>query len=69
MTTNGEQPRASTEGVGRRSLLTGSALVSAALGGAAIGTSALAFNAMPEENAPRYKLSEHVKTFYRVAGR
>lgn len=69
MTTDEEQPRAKPEAVGRRSLLTGSALVSAALGGVAFGTSALAFNATPEETAPRYKPSEHVKTFYRVVGR
>ncbi len=53
----------------RRALLTGSELVATVLSGAAFVTPGMAFNATPAENAPRYKDSEHVKTFYRVAGR
>ena len=55
--------------INRRALLTGAGLAAAAVSGAALVTPAMAFNATPAENAPRYKDSEHVKTFYRIAGR
>ena len=56
---------------GNRRLFLGGAGLAAA---AAVTTVALveparAFNATPAENAPRYKESEHVKTFYRLVGR
>ena len=53
----------------RRTLLTGAGLAAAAATGAAVVEPAQAFNASPAENAPRYKESEHVRTFYRVVGR
>jgi hypothetical protein len=53
----------------RRALLTGAGLAAAALSGLALVRPAAAFNATPAENAPRYRESEHVKTFYRVVSR
>ncbi len=56
-------------GINRRALLTGAGLAATAVAGATLATPAMAFNATPAENAPRYKESEHVKTFYRLVGR
>ena len=56
----------------RRLVLARSALATAA---AAVAPSLLAskpaaaFRATPEENKQRYKESEHVKNFYKIAGR
>lgn len=55
--------------INRRALLTGVGLAATVASGAALVTPAMAFDATPAENAPRYKDSEHVKTFYRLAGR
>lgn len=68
-----QQPKAadtsSATVVNRRALLTGSAIAAAAASGVALIEPAEAFNATREQTAPRYKESEHVKTFYRLAGR
>ena len=58
-------------GVGRRGLLRGAGLAAAtaAAGSALPPSDAGAFRATAQENAQRYQESEHVKTFYRVAGR
>jgi hypothetical protein len=55
--------------VNRRTLLSGAGLAVTAASALGFVTPAEAFNATPAENAPRYKESEHVKTFYRVVGR
>ncbi len=65
---NKDKPRL----VDRRALLTGTGIAAAAAS-IAVATGlvepAAAFEATPAENAPRYQDSEHVKTFYRLAGR
>ena len=53
----------------RRTLLSGAGLAAVAATAVAVAEPAMAFDATPAENAPRYKESEHVKTFYRLVGR
>ncbi len=53
----------------RRTLLSGAGIAAAAATSVALVEPARAFDATPAENAPRYKESEHVKTFYRLVGR
>lgn len=62
-----ERPR----GVNRRGMLArvGVATAAAVAGPALLPPAAEAFRATPQENAPRYKDSAHVKTYYRVVGR
>ena len=56
--------------INRRKLLGGAGLAAAAAATTvALVEPARASNATPAENAPRYKESEHVKTFYRLVGR
>ncbi len=55
--------------IDRRALLSGTGLVATAAAVASLAAPAQAFHATPAETAPRYQDSEHVKTFYRVAGR
>jgi hypothetical protein len=57
--------------VDRRAVLTGAGLATAtaAASAALLPPKAEAFNATPAENAQRYKESDHVKNFYKVAGR
>jgi hypothetical protein len=62
-------PKRPALAVNRRALLTGAGVAAAAASTVALVEPAAAFNATPAENAPRYKESEHVKTFYRLAGR
>ena len=62
-------PTPAADGVRRRALLTGAGLAAAAVASAAAVEPARAFDASPAENAPRYKESEHVRTFYRVVSR
>ncbi len=53
----------------RRTLLTGAGIAAAAATSVAFVEPAKAFDATVAEIAPRYKESEHVKTFYRLVGR
>jgi hypothetical protein len=53
----------------RRTLLSGAGIAAVAATSVAVVEPAMAFDATPAENAPRYKESEHVKTFYRLVGR
>jgi hypothetical protein len=65
-----DQAGAANVALSRRGLLAGAGVaITGASGVALVAPPAHAFNATPAENAQRYRESEHVKTFYRVAGR
>ena len=69
MTDNTARDAAALAVLNRRALLTGTGVAVAAASTVAMVQPAAAFHATPAENAPRYRDSEHVKTFYRIVSR